>query len=202
MQETASSDNSIGISDKHPNPQKRTKQDQQVSRSADGNLAMKRKRKHPSATWTVDKVNLLIDLLEERTCLWDIFSQTYQDREKKQIAYNEIGDELDISIEEVKTKVMNLRTQLERELAKVGENKSGERTSDLYKPTWTYWERLQFLCQVINPGKSKDNLSLSPTSDDGKEDMKALKQRKSPQQIMASILSLLQENELWGKSKN
>eukprot|EP00795_Rhopilema_esculentum_P007237 gene7237-12919_t len=28
MQETASSDNSIGISDKHPNPQKRTKQDQ------------------------------------------------------------------------------------------------------------------------------------------------------------------------------
>ena len=163
---------------------------------------MKRKRKHPSATWTVDKVNLLIDLLEERTCLWDIFSQTYQDREKKQIAYNDIGDELDISIQEVKTKVMNLRTQLGRELAKVGENKSGERTSDLYKPTWTYWERLQFLCQVINPGKSKDNLSLSPTSDDGKEDMKALKQRKSPQQIMASILSLLQEKELWSKSKN
>ena len=108
--ETTSSDNTTGISDKNQNSKKRT-----------GNQTTQRKRKHPKATWTVDKINNLIDLLEERTCLWDIFSQTYHNREKKQIAYNEIGDALDISVEEVKAKVMNLRTQLGRELAKVKE---------------------------------------------------------------------------------
>ena len=83
-------------------------------------------------------MNHLIDLLEERTCLWDIFTQVCHNREKKQIAHNERGDELDKSVEEIKTELMNLRTLLRRESGTVKERNSGQITSDLYNPTLTH----------------------------------------------------------------
>ena len=164
------------------NTRKRRTTDGKVDKNANENLVMQGKKKESKAIWTVDKVNHFIDLFEERTCLWDIFSQVYHNRERKQIAYSEIGDELNISVEEVKTKILNLRTQLGRELGKVKERKSGQSTSDLYKPTWIHWERLQFLCPVMNPGKSKDNFYANMSLTEGQEEMKSLENESPPQQ--------------------
>ena len=43
---------------------------------------------------------LLIDLLEERTSLWDMFKSKYRKREIRKVAYKEIAEKL-IKIEKI-----------------------------------------------------------------------------------------------------
>ena len=50
-------------------------------------------------------------------------------------------------------------------MAKVSRTKSGQSTNELYKPSWIFWETLQFLRPVMQPGKSKDNLQSHPDED-------------------------------------
>ena len=76
-------------------------------------------------------------------------------------------DELGINIADIKAKIMNLRSQLGREVSKTKSKKSGQSVSENYKSTWMYWNRLQFLMLVMQAGKSKDSLpsrSSSPES--------------------------------------
>ena len=75
-------------------------------------------------------------------------------------------DELDIEITDIKTKIMSLRSQLGREVAKTKAKKSGQDATDNYKSTWMYWDRLHFLIPVMQAGKNKDSLpSHSSTPD-------------------------------------
>ena len=62
---------------------------------------------------------------------------------------------------EIKAKLMKLRSQLVRDINESTKTKSGQSANELYKPTWMYWEKLQFLCPVIQLGKSRDNLQDS-----------------------------------------
>ena len=40
--------------------------------------------------WSSKETNQLIDLFEERPCLWDVLNKSYHDREKRDKAYVEI----------------------------------------------------------------------------------------------------------------
>ena len=44
-------------------------------------------------------------------------------------------------------------------MTKVAKTKSGQGADELYKPNGISWDRLQFLCPVMQPGKSKDSCS-------------------------------------------
>ena len=114
--------------------------------------------------WSSEETNQLIDLFEERPCLWDVFNKSYHDREKRDKAYVEIKTELSVPVNEIKAKLLKLRSQLGREINKTSKTKSGQGTDELYKPTWVCWEKLQFLRTVMQPGKSRDNLqdTLNP----------------------------------------
>ena len=43
-------------------------------------------------------------------------------------------------------------------MGKVTRTKSGQSADDLYKSSWAYWDRIQFLQAVIKPGNSRDSL--------------------------------------------
>ena len=60
----------------------------------------------------------MIELLEEKPCLWDIFSSKYTKREVKERAYTELAEHVDSSSAIVKAKINALRAQLGREIAK------------------------------------------------------------------------------------
>ena len=45
--------------------------------------------KNGKKKWTNDEVQDLFELLEEKLCLWDIFSNEYTKREVKERAYEE-----------------------------------------------------------------------------------------------------------------
>ena len=98
-------------------------------------------------------------MLEERTCLWDVFDKSYHDKDKRAKALTEMEEEIGISVANIKNKILILRSQLGREMTKIAKTKSGQGADKLYKPTRIFWDRLQFLCPVMQPGKSKDSWS-------------------------------------------
>ena len=75
-----------------------------------------------------------------------------------------MATELETTVKEIKSKLLNLRSQLGRENMKVKKTKSGQATDELYKPNWTYWQHLQFLQPAMQPVKSRDNLQKSADS--------------------------------------
>ena len=117
--------------------------------------------------WTHEETVHLIELLEENSCLWNIFEKAYHSRESRNKALSELGDILGISTTAVKAKILKLRSQLGREVAKVNKTRSGQSTSKVYKLRWAYWELLQFLKPVLQPGKSRDNLHGTLNSEPG-----------------------------------
>ena len=73
--------------------------------------------------WKSGEIETLIDELEKRSCLWDFFGKGYHNREKREVAYTELGD--------IKAKIAGLRTQLGREITKTNSWKSGQATSKI-----------------------------------------------------------------------
>ena len=57
-------------------------------------------------------VDRLIELQEERPCLWDLFCKDYRHvREKRERAYEDIENELDIDVNDIKTKIVGLTAE-------------------------------------------------------------------------------------------
>ena len=126
----------------------------------------KNSKKSPRKTWTERETTDLIEMLEGRPCLWNIYEKCYHSREAREKGFQEISRAVDVSVADIKAKITSLRAQLGRELAKTRATKSGQGLSDSYKSSWIFWEILQFLTTVLNAGKSKDNLCLGNEDED------------------------------------
>ena len=111
----------------------------------EGNTAKKTKSKG-GKDWTDEEISLMIDMLEEKPCLWDVFDKEYMKRDVKEIAYTDLVSCLDTNIESIKAKINGLRAQLGREVAKVNKTKSGQSTDELYASSWIHCDRLSFSC--------------------------------------------------------
>lgn len=74
----------------------------------------RRKRKAPEADktkkpkWKSGEVEALIDELEKRSCLWDVFEKDHHNCEKSDVAYSELTDILKHTEQEIRTKVTGL----------------------------------------------------------------------------------------------
>ena len=56
--------------------------------------------------WNDDELTLLIDMLESKPCLWDIYHPDYLKRDMKEIGYSEIATALNTTNASVKTKII------------------------------------------------------------------------------------------------
>lgn len=140
-----------------------------MSASEEANIdqtSTKKTPKQKARRWSDDETDRLIDLLEENKCLWDVFCTEYHLKDKRERAYSSIEEELDISVSDIRNKIVGLRSQLARELAKTNSKKSGQGRSECYKSTWVYWDRLQFLKPVMKAGKSRDSLDQQSSPPD------------------------------------
>ena len=124
----------------------------------------KKTPKQKARRWSDEETDRLIDLLEGNRCLWDVFCADYHLKDKRERAYSSIEEELNISVSDIRNKIVGLRSQLARELAKTNSKKSGQGRHECYKSTWIYWERLQFLKLVMKAGKSRDSLDQQSSS--------------------------------------
>ena len=126
---------------------------------ADNTAQIHQPKKKCPRKWTEGETTSLIDLLEERPCLWNIFEKSYHSRETREQGFEESQSTLNISMVDIKAKIVSLRAQLGREIAKTKATKSGQSLTDSYKSSWIFWERLQFLTPALNAGNSNDNLT-------------------------------------------
>ena len=78
----------------------------------------KNSKKSPRKTWTERETTVLIEMLEGRSCLWNIYEKCYHSREAREKGFQEISRALDISVADIKAKITSLRAQLGHELAK------------------------------------------------------------------------------------
>ena len=62
--------------------------------------------------WMEPKIDQLIDPLEEKDCLWDVNKKDYLVRNKRERAFEEMRNILDIDVAEIKAKITSLRAQL------------------------------------------------------------------------------------------
>ena len=114
--------------------------------------------------WNDQTVEKLIDLYEERPCLWDISDQSYSKRDVKEKALSVLKEELDIELSIIQAKWKSLRTQYGKELAKENKTKSGQSVDELYESSWAFMQKMRFVDQVRKTATSTPTLKLTGTS--------------------------------------
>ena len=119
----------------------------------------------------------MIELLEEKPCLWDIFSKEYTKREVRERAYAELAENFDSSSAILKAKINTLRAQLSREMAKELKTESSQATDEKYVSKWMFFEQLKFLRPVMTTIKSRDSIS---TQNNDLDDSFSLLENESP----------------------
>ena len=114
--------------------------------------------------WNNNELTLLIDMLESKPCLWDIYHPDYLKHDMKEMGYSEIATALNTTNASVKTKINGLRAQLGWGITKEKTAKSGQSTDELYKSN--YYDKLSFLIPVIGAGKNRDTLKRNSLPED------------------------------------
>ena len=64
-------------------------------------------------------------------------------------AYKDIETQSGVSVATVKVKIG-------RETSKCNKTKSGQSVDEVYKSSWAVWDKMQFLCPIMQVGKSLD----------------------------------------------
>lgn len=109
-----------------------------------------------------------IDVYKELPCLWQVKSEDYMNRQKKDLAYEKLLQKYrerytDATKEDVKKKFNALRTNFRKELKKVRDsNKSGAGTDDLYESSLWYFDAMQFLEDTETPRNSRSTIAKGP----------------------------------------
>lgn len=114
--------------------------------------------------WNKDLVDLLINKYQQHENLYNIRHPMYIDRAKRSNSLFEICRDLkevnkDITVEEVKKKIHNLRTQYLKELREMNHSKrSGVGADDVVEPKLWGLTQLEFLKPHCNVRKSLNNI--------------------------------------------
>jgi len=117
--------------------------------------------------WTDVRIEQLIDLYTERPCLWKSTSEAYHKKDHRDKACQEIVEELNIAckenqrslvnVQEVKRKIINLRSQFSHELSKAQKRRTGSGTDEVYESKWVHFRSLLFLKDYVQARKTKTN---------------------------------------------
>ncbi|KAL1516373.1 hypothetical protein ABEB36_000292 [Hypothenemus hampei] len=97
-------------------------------------------------------------------CLYNPKNRFYSNKHARADALNKIKEDMNISqltVEDIKTKINNIRSQISHELKKTrGSSKSGLGTDERYEPIW-WFDLAQFLIPFVKPRTGKDTLGNS-----------------------------------------
>lgn len=107
-----------------------------------------------AVVWSNDKIMQLIELFQSKPLLWACSIKQYKDRNKKNDAFEEISQVLNIPKKDVETKIHVLRTQFTREKKKMSAKKTTG-SGAIEKCKWIYYEPLEFLlCGATTSGET------------------------------------------------
>lgn len=113
--------------------------------------------------WTDNEMGLFLDLYKNHQCLWNVKEESYRNSQARTSALEEIISDMgkaDLTVNDLKNKIKNIRSIYNRELAKVLKSeKSGTGTDDIYKPQLKWFNQANsFLRAVSQSRQSQSNL--------------------------------------------
>ncbi|PNF39635.1 hypothetical protein B7P43_G05676 [Cryptotermes secundus] len=110
--------------------------------------------------WSKESIIYLIDEYKKRDVIWNTRNTEHYNKIKKQDAWEEIGKELNRSVEECKRKMEYLLASLRRERMKMKKQTgTGKGADEVYKSSWFAFESLRF---IWDKNKSRPTLSTVP----------------------------------------
>lgn len=111
--------------------------------------------------WTHNEVDVLINAYREREVLWNTKIDDFKDRIKRDDAIKELSEICSCSVEEIKKKIRNLRTQYSCERNKRMVSKSGSGASSMScSSKWQYYDAMDFLSDSLTSRPTKSNLTM------------------------------------------
>ncbi|KAJ0173650.1 hypothetical protein K1T71_010799 [Dendrolimus kikuchii] len=117
-----------------------------------------------ATAWSHDKIMQLIELFQSRPLLWDSSTDEYKDKNKKNDAWEEISQTLNVSRKDVETKVHVLRSQFAREKKRMLAKKTSI-GAKIQKCKWVFYEPLQFLLNVVTRSGDLDAVDKTVNED-------------------------------------
>ncbi|XP_031637850.1 uncharacterized protein LOC116350247 [Contarinia nasturtii] len=109
--------------------------------------------------WQKSEVRTLIEQLEAQPDLWDPSRPNYQNRNIKQKLLQEMAISLNVTSQEISSKLHSLRTQFNRECSREKKQKSGSGGDEIYISKWEYMSSLHFLKVGSVSGETFSNLN-------------------------------------------
>ncbi|XP_033855219.3 uncharacterized protein LOC117399894 [Acipenser ruthenus] len=106
--------------------------------------------------WSKQRVHELIGLYEEEEVLWNVKCKDYHNKNQRQAALERLGVKLNVPVNEVNKKLMNLRTYYSKELAKVKKSRlmAGD-SREVYQSQWPFFDHMNlFLSAQVVPRKA------------------------------------------------
>ncbi|KAL1488842.1 hypothetical protein ABEB36_014637 [Hypothenemus hampei] len=109
--------------------------------------------------WTREVLLKFFEVFEQYPCLYDTKNKFYLNKHARADAISKIVEHLgiEIKVEEVKTKINNIRSQLSHEMKKIRDKPSGAGSDEVSEPVW-WFDNVQFLVPHLKSRKGKDSL--------------------------------------------
>lgn len=118
-----------------------------------------------AVVWDKQKTYQLIELLESSPALWNCTLQEYRDRHVKAKYMEIIAQKLEITSAEVGRKLHNLRCQMNSELRKIKNKKSGAGADEIVKSSWEFFDSLKFMTGISECVKTVGTVPNALVSD-------------------------------------
>lgn len=113
--------------------------------------------------WSDADMDKFLDIYQEQELLWNPKNELYRNNEARKSALANIIEYMNkpnLTENDLKTKIKNIRTTYKRELTKVLKaRKSGAGVDDLYKPVLIWFKKADVFLRVITEAReSKTNM--------------------------------------------
>lgn len=105
----------------------------------------------PTIDWTHERIIGLIKLYEKKSVLWNPSNPEYFHRDIRNMVYDDLVRELnipDLTVNETKRKLENLRSYFRRETKKLQDHE--RKTNEKLQSRWPYYESLQFIHEFMS----------------------------------------------------
>ncbi|XP_060809924.1 uncharacterized protein LOC106140308 [Amyelois transitella] len=123
-----------------------------------------------SFRWSEETTLKFVSIYIEHDCLWNVKSPCYKNKQKKQSAYLDIENKMNIAgfgEKEIKLKIKNIRSTYSQELKKIKESKnSGAGTDTVYIPSVKWFSILDASLRNLNSILTTSESNLASNASD------------------------------------
>ena len=157
---------------------------QTTSKASESKKKRGRKGLNLEKTWSSEEIEMLIRLWAERPVLYNSSLPEYMDKTKRQLALREIGIQMALEENIISKKMSSLRTYYANLRSNyLASKRSGSGSMQVRKPSWPFYDSLEFLNDNYVPRRTKSNMPSSNAPDEDNVTAAKCRRKSSAQDV-------------------